>query len=477
VKKLTKFILLSFIGPFVLTFFIAVFVLLMQFIWLWVDDMLGKGIEWYVIVEFLMYASANLVPLALPLAVLLASIMTFGNMGEQFELVSFKSAGISLQRIMRPLIVFVLCLSFCAFLFANYVMPVANLKFYSLLHDIRHKKPAVDIKTGVFYSQIEGYVIRVMEKKELENGDDLLKDVMIYDHTNNLGNRKVIVADSAIMKMSEDKSYFSIRLFHGTDYQDKLETTTNKIYPLSRFSFEENEMRIQLDGFDFTRTDENAFKHDYRLFNLKQLNDKRDTLEKHYNISLDGFNDLISNSFLFNDTLHIIAEDSVKETMTRDEYITELDGIKREQLYSMAISNARTSKGKSGASATTSAAAKRDIARVDIEWHRKYSFSFACIVMFLIGAPLGAIVKKGGLGMPVIISVTFFVIFWITSITGEKMVKELVLLPYQGMWMSTALLFPLGIFFTYKATTDSTLFDLTGLVELIKNIFKKKEAQ
>jgi len=477
VKKLTKFILLSFIGPFVLTFFIAVFVLLMQFIWLWVDDMLGKGIEWHVIAEFLMYASANLVPLALPLAVLLASIMTFGNMGEHFELVSFKSAGISLQRIMRPLMVFILCLSLGAFLFANYAMPVANAKFYGLLHDIRNKKPAVDIKTGVFYNQIDGYVIRVMDKVELENGDDLLKDVMIYDHTNNTGNRKVTIADSAIMKMSDDKSYFSILLFHGTDYQDQVESRTNKSYPLSRFSFEENEMRIDLDGFDFSRTDEDAFKHDYRLFNLQQLEDKKDTLLYTLNTSIDDFSNLIMTSFLFNDTLHTLKEDSLKETMTRDEHFAELEGIKIEQLHSMAINNARTNKGRAGALATTLAAGKRDVARVSIEWHRKYSFSFACIVMFLIGAPLGAIVKKGGLGMPVIISVTIFVIFWITSITGEKMVKELVLEPYQGMWMSTALLLPLGIFFTYKATTDSTLFDLTVFFELMKKIFKQKAVQ
>lgn len=457
-----------------MTFFIAVFVLLMQFIWLWVDDMLGKGIEWYVIAEFLIYASANLVPLALPLAVLLASIMTFGNMGEHFELISFKSAGISLQRVMRPLIVFVICLSLGAFMFANYVMPVANLKFYSLLHDIRNKKPAVDIKTGVFYNQIDGYVIRVMEKKELESGDDLLKDVMIYDHTNNIGNRKVTVADSAIMKMSEDKSYFSIKLFHGTDYQDQIETKTKKVYPLSRFSFEENEMRIKLDGFDFSRTDEDAFKHDYRLFNLEQLENKKDTLQNHYKQAIKDFTKLITNSFFLNDTLNSMQEDLQKETLTRDEYITELEGIKKERLYSIAINNARTNKGRAGSSASTTVVAIRDTARVSIEWHRKYTFSFACIVMFLIGAPLGAIVKKGGLGMPVVISITFFVIFWITSITGEKMVKELVLEPYQGMWMSTTFLLPLGMFFTYKATTDSALFNLSGYLDFFKRIFKKK---
>ena len=460
-----------------MTFFIAVFVLLMQFIWLWVDDMLGKGIEWYVIAEFLMYASANLVPLALPLAVLLASIMTFGNMGEHFELVSFKSAGISLQRVMRPLIVFVLCLSLGAFVFANYVMPVANLKFYSLLHDIRNKKPAVDIKTGIFYNKIDGYVIRVMGKKELENGDDLLTDVMIYNHTNNAGNRKVTVADSAIMKMSEDKSYFSIKLFHGTDYQDQIETRTSKIYPLSRFSFAENEMRIELDGFNFSRTDEDAFKHDYRLFNLQQLDDKKDTLQKHHDETVKSFTNVISTSFLFNDTLRVLNDTVKRDSLTRDEYINKLEGIKKEQLYSIAINNARTNKGKAGASATTTVVAKRDIARVSVEWHRKYSFSFACIVMFLIGAPLGAIVKKGGLGMPVVISVAFFVVFWITTIVGEDMVKELVLPAYQGMWLATGILLPLGIFFTYKATTDSTLFNLTGYIDFFKQLFKKKEVQ
>lgn len=461
-----------------MTFFIAVFVLLMQFIWLWVDDMLGKGIEWYVIAEFLMYASANLVPLALPLAVLLASIMTFGNMGEHFELVSFKSAGISLQRVMRPLVVFVLCLSLGAFIFANYVMPVANLKFYSLLHDIRNKKPAVDIKTGVFYSQIDGYVIRVMDKIELENGDDLLKDVMIYDHTNNAGNRKVTVADSAIMKMSDDKSYFSIKLFHGTDYQDQIETQTTKIHPLSRFSFDENEMRIELDGFDFSRTDEEAFKHDYRLFNLEQLENKKDTLEKHHSVTVKNFHELVYASYLFNDTLQSTKKNVInkKNRLKRIELINGLEGIKQEQLYSIAINNVRTNKGRANAASSTTVVAKRDIARVSVEWHRKYSFSFACIVMFLIGAPLGAIVKKGGLGMPVVISVAFFVVFWITTIVGEDMVKELVLAPYQGMWLSTALLLPLGIFFTYKATTDSTLFDLTRYIDFFKKVFNKKEA-
>ena len=472
VKKLTRFILLSFIGPFILTFFISVFVLLMQFIWLYVDDMLGKGIEWYIIAELLLFSSANVVPLALPLSVLLASLMTFGNLGEHFELVSFKSAGISLQRIMRPLAILVLFVSIGAFVFSNYIMPVANLKFYSLLHDIRTKKPAVNIKAGVFYNEIEGYTIRVMKKEKMDNGDEMLKDVMIYNHTTGAGNRNLTIADSAIMKMSEDKTYFSIRLFHGIDYQDQMESTTAKVYPFSRFSFDENLIKISLDGFAFNRTDEDAFKHDYRLFNLKQLENNIDTLTRERNESVKNFTQLIKVGYLFNDTIYNRTKGD-KKTVDPVKNIAALDKAVLNQVYSIAINNARTNKGRSGATATETVVKSRDVARMGIEWHRKYSFAFACFVMFLIGAPLGAIVKKGGLGMPVVISVIFFVTFWIISIVGEDMVKELVIPAYQGMWMSTVMLLPLGLFFTYKATTDSAMFNFSAYTSFIVKIFKK----
>lgn len=431
----------------------------MQFIWLWVDEMLGKGIEGLVIVEFLFYASSNMVPLALPLAVLLASIMTFGNLGEHFELVSFKAAGISLQRVMRPLALLMVFISFGAFLFSDYIIPVANLKFYSLLHDIRNKKPAVNIKPGVFYNEIEGYTIRVMDKDRMEDGDEMLKDVMIYHHSNFIGNRKLTVADSAIMKMSDDESYFSIRLFNGTDYHDKSETTVNKLYPLSRFSFDENLIRIGLDGFSFNRTDEDAFKHDYRLYNLKQLDSGIESLTKKNEIHIKEFTALISTNYFFNDTIYDGKLDVGEMPKNRLDYMNILNAGEIDQVYSIAINNMRTNKGRSSAAATQIEIKRRDALRMKIEWHRKYAFSLACFIMFLIGAPLGAIVKKGGLGMPVVISIIFFVIFWITSITGEKMAKEDLLEPYEGMWLASALLLPLGLFFTYKATKDSDMFN------------------
>lgn len=461
-----------------MTFFIAVFVLLMQFIWLYVDEMLGKGIEWYIIAELLLYSSANVVPLALPLAVLLASLMTFGNLGEHFELVSCKSAGISLQKVMRPIGIFVVIICGVAFMFANYVVPVANLKFYSLLYDIRSTKPAVNIKPGVFYSEIEGYTIRVMDKVKQDNGDEMLKNVMIYDHTQNNGNRKLTVADSAIMKMSEDKTYFSITMYHGIDYQDQPENTTNKKYPLSRFSFEENKIRISLAGFELQRTDEEAFKHDYRMFNLNQLANRIDTLKKEYNEQVASFTTIFKKPYTYADEMTKAAKqkDSIQNDTTKTLPSAKTEYERFNQIYTIALNNARVNQGRASASASETVIRARDTARMEIEWHRKFTFSLACFLMFLIGAPLGAIVKKGGLGMPVVISVIFFLIFWVLSIVGEDITKELVLPAHIGMWISTAVLLPLGMFFTYKATTDSDMFNMGAYKAFFAKLFKRKSA-
>ncbi len=457
-----------------MTFFIALFVLLMQFIWLYIDDMLGKGLEWYTIAELLIFASANLVPLALPLSILLASLMTFGNLGEHFELVSFKAAGISLQKVMQPLIIMVSIISIGAFFFANNIIPVANLKFYSLLHDIRSQKPAFNILPDVFYNEIDGYVIRVKKKIPREDGD-LLKDVMIYDHIENQGNRHLTVADSAIMKISDDKTYFSIRLFHGIDYQEKYEGRRDKVYPLSRFAFKEYEMRIDMSGFKLNRTDEELFKEDYRMLNLEQLSNKTDTLTKYYEIRTEEFFNTISKNYLKKDTLLRLDNNiNYVEYTSIDELMKSLKKENINQAYNLALNNARTNKGRASAAMVEMDYQQESLLNIEVEWHRKFTFSIACIIMFFIGAPLGAIVRKGGLGMPVVISVIFFLLFWILSISGEKMAKEMVIEPYQGMWMATAVLFPLGIFFTYKATTDSAMFNIESYFGFIKKLFKKK---
>ena len=459
-----------------MTFFIAVFILVMQIIWLYIDDMLGKGIKWYVIAEFFFYTSANVVPLAMPLSILLASLMTFGSLGEHFELVSFKAAGISLQRIMMPLIVFVFIISMGAFYFANNVIPVANLKFYSLLHDIRSKKPAINIKPGMFYNEIDGYTIRVEDKVPMDDGRDMLKNVMIYDHTHNDGNRQVTIADSGIMNVTKDEAYFLIKLYNGIDYLEQREKVINKMNPLSRYSFKESEVRIDISGLQFNRTDQDAFKHDYRLFNLSQLNTASDTISREYKNAFVSFIRSSKQSYVFNDTLYQkgLRKVKLKEHAIEDIDFDKLASSEISQLYGIATNNVRANKGRVLATKTDFLQKRSRVVRIKIEWHRKFTFSIACLIMFFIGAPLGAIVRKGGLGMPVVISVIFFLFFWILSISGEKMAKEMVIAPYQGMWLSTLVLFPLGFFFTYKATTDSAIFNIDAYFNFFKNIFKKK---
>lgn len=459
-----------------MTFFIALFVLLMQFIWLYIDEMLGKGLEWYIIAELLIFASANLVPLALPLAILLASLMTFGNLGEHFELVSFKAAGISLQKVMQPLIILVTIITLSAFFFANNIIPVANLKFYSLLHDIRSQKPAFNILPDVFYNEIDGYVIRVKDKVPTEDGD-MLKKVMIYNHTEHHGNRQLTVADSGIMQISPDKSYFLVKLFHGVDYQEKFEGRVDKVYPLSRFSFDEHEMRIDLTGFKLNRTDEELFKEDYRMLNLRQLSEKTDTIANYFSHRTTDFYHAIQSSYIVNDTIFKQAyqQDINAVKITVDEALKKVSKEQRDQIFNIALNSARTNKGRSSAMVVELAFHNENLLNLEVEWHRKFTFSLACLIMFFIGAPLGAIVRKGGLGMPVVISVIFFLLFWILSISGEKMAKEKVIEVYQGMWLATAFLFPLGFFFTYKATTDSAMFNIDAYLSFFKNLIKKKD--
>ncbi len=458
-----------------MTFFIALFVLLMQFIWLYIDDMLGKGLEWYVIAELLVFASANLVPLALPLAILLASLMTFGNLGEHFELVAFKAAGISLQNVMKPLIILVSIISIGAFFFANNIIPVANLKFYSLLHDIRTQKPAFNILPDVFYNEIDGYVIRIKEKVPREDGD-LLKKIMIYNHSEDNGNRHLTVADSGIMQISKDKTYFLVKLFHGVDYQEKFERKVDKVYPFSRFYFDEYEMRIDMSGFKLSRTDEELFKEDYRMLNLRQLSERTDTLNKYNSTRSREFYEGIMNSYIINDTnisktLKLIPSDT---KLTLEQVLSRIPKNQYDQLFNIALNDARTNKGRASAVLVEMDYYSESLLNLNVEWHRKFTFSLACLIMFFIGAPLGAIVRKGGLGMPVVISVVFFLLFWILSIMGEKMAKEEVIEVYQGMWISTFVLFPLGFFFTYKATTDSAMFNTDSYIKFFKKLFVRK---
>jgi len=423
----------------------------MQFLWKYIDELVGKGLEWYLVAELLFYASANLVPMALPLAILLASIMTFGSFGEHYELVAMKSSGMGLMRIMFPLLIVTLLTSISAFMFTNYVWPKANLEFASLLYDIRHKKPAFDISAGIYYDGIEGYVIRVGEKDEDGQG---LKDVLIYDHTSKNGNRHVIRAKTGRMAMSEDERYLVFELNDGTSYEEM----DGKKHPHMLSSFGKEIMRFDLSGFQMERSDKDIFKDNYQMLTLRQLDLAIDS----HSFRLEKKREEL-NAMVWNKTMHIKL-DSTRESEHIDSALIAAYGAfkKKNQISfaEVAMSNVRQLKASVASKGEIMQGGERNISRHKIEWHRKLTLSIACIILFFIGAPLGAIIRKGGLGLPVVISVLFFLAYHITSITFEKLAKQGEMEPYNGMWIASYILLPIGFYLTYQASTDSRVLDM-----------------
>lgn len=480
IKRLHRFMLMSFIGPLFLTFFIVIFLLLMQFLWKYIDELAGKGLSAGVITELLLYTSTSLVPMALPLAILLASLMTFGNLGENYELTALKSAGISLQRIMTPLVVLVAGISVLAFFFSNNVMPYANLKMRALLYDIRQKRPAFQITEGIFYNGIDGYSIKVGRKDPRTNK---LYNIKIYDHTAGKGNISVTTADSGLMKMTPDSNLIFI-LYSGYSYnelEDETRSRSHRTYPHRMDYFQQQELILSLSGFGFNRTDENLFKGGYQMMNLKQLSKARDSLNQDFNLNRQVFyKDLLAVNYFRSDflvrkkkegdtlflknpplTLKKFYPDSIYDTLPLPD---------KKLVISQALGLARTAQSYISSQKETFYNKIKRIRRHEIEWHRKFTLSFACLIFFFIGAPLGAIIRKGGLGMPVVISVLFFVVYYVISLIGEKMVRENLIPAAEGMWISSAILLPLGIYLTYKATTDSAILNLDTYTRFIRKI-------
>jgi lipopolysaccharide export system permease protein len=476
VKKLHILVIKSFVGPLILTFFFVIFILLMQFLWRYIDDLIGKGLEMDVISEFLLYTSASLVPMAMPLAVLLASLMTFGNLAENLELLALKSSGISLVRIMAPVMVLSAFLSVGAFMFANYVMPVTNLKMRSLLYDIQQQRPELSIKPGVFDNNLEGYSIRIGDRDSKTN---LLTDILIFDHTRKEGNTKVTVADSGYMRMSADEKHLLLTLYNGRTYeelqQQKTENRQNKSYPHQRSQFEHQDLIIEMTGFGLNRTDENLFRNSYQMLNISQLVHFEDSLEADLDLLTDDFhatidqtllgkskNILIKRPRLLSDSLTSgeSKEDLKVMRLHVDTAFAQLNKLEQRRAISQAINFARSNKGLTTSHANTSDWKISKLRRYQIEIHRKYTYSLLCLIFFFIGAPLGAIIRKGGLGMPVIVSVLLFLIYYIISMLGEKVVRENVLPPFIGMWFSTFLLVPVSIWLTIKAANDSVIMNV-----------------
>jgi len=483
IKKLHKLILQSFLGPFVLTFLIVVFVLLMQFLWKYIDDLVGKGLDTPVIAELLMYTSASLVPMALPLAVLLASIMTFGNLGEHNELLAFKSAGVSLGKIMNPVIFLVVLITTGAFFFNNNVLPFTNLKMRSLLYDIQKQNPELQIKAGLFDNTIEGYSIRI-ETKDYRTS--LLRGIQIYDHSDHLGNIIVTVADSGYIRMTSDERHLLFTLYNGftyTEMQKKSRERRRKTYPARRDRFEMQEMLVELVDFGLQRTDENLFKSSYQMMNLPQLKHVTDSLigeillnqtdlkttlktASYYKNKNFLYKDVRSDSVIVKDSLVQFSYDSVFYSQKPEDQIRSLN---------QAIASVRTTTNYLSNSNITQDNKVRRLRKYQIEVHRKYTLSLACLLFFFIGAPLGAIIRKGGLGMPVVVSVLFFIIYYIISLTGEKFSRESVLTPFTGMWVSTFIIIPLAAFLTYKASKDSIIMNVDTYLNFFRKLFKIKQ--
>jgi lipopolysaccharide export system permease protein len=453
IKKLDKLILKAFVGPFIATFFITLFVLVLQFFWLYIDDIVGKNIDFLTIAQLMGWLSTTLVTLAVPLAVLLSSIMTFGNLGETFELVAIKSAGIPLFRFMRPLLITSLIICGITFLFNNYIIPIATLKLNTLKYDIIIAKPAFDIKEGVFYDKLDGYVIKIGKKEK--NGT--LRNVIIYEKVYNLQDN-ITVADSGEMKVSKDKRFLEFYLFSGWRYSEKGErVTTNTDF--TRLGFKDYKKVFDLSSFKIQKTEDSVFKDNWKMLSIRQLNKAIDSLEKTTGSYLQKIKRETTPNLPFQkylDSNWSTIKTSGKPAKSFNDLIP--DSI-RTSIVEMGIGQANSVKSTLEINAADYASKRKDLRYHLIEWHRKFTMSIACLVLFLIGAPLGSIIRKGGIGTPLVFAVAFFVIFFLLNNFGEKFVKQDVMQPFAGMWMATFILLPIGIFLIFKAMRDSQLFN------------------
>lgn len=580
-KKLDKLIIKAFIGPFVATFFITLFVLIMQFFWLWIDDFVGKGLDAGTILKFIWYQSAVLIPLALPLSILLSSLMTFGNLGESFELVAIKSAGISLLRFMRPLFVVAGIISICAFLFSNYVIPVANLKSRTLLADIVLAKPAFAIKEGVFFDGIDKFAIKIGKK---EPNDSIIRDVIVFQDDGNGTQDNFLVAKDGVMKPSADRRFLDIVFKNGWRYQERgnrEDSSTEYI----RLGFKEYKMQMDISAFNFRKSEDSANINNERMYNMRQLNVAIDSMSKFNDMTSKGFKDnvfmglgilsymdsvvkdvkipdsilnfkanikaymavkkdsankkdtakakksdtamaaapvvkrrkkkglkktsLVATKTVKDSTLKdtaaatIARSDTAKKDTSRSVAVTAADSVKKRKKDSLikATANKIIKKDPNSFDALMPDSARDDVKarainvlsslksnlemtasnieeqnktlqKYKIEWHRKISLALACMVLFMIGAPLGSIIRKGGLGSPMIFAIIFFMVFYFVSTRGEKLAKEIEMSAFSGMWLATFVLVPVGVFLIYKAMHDSNLFNKEFYTRLKRKVLK-----
>jgi lipopolysaccharide export system permease protein len=471
-KKLDKLILKAFVWPFIATFFITLFVFMMQILWKYIDDLVGKGLDMLTLTKFLIYASATLVTLAMPIAILLSSIMTFGKLGENFELVAIKSSGISLLRFMRPLFFVTILLSGVAFLFANYIAPVANLKFAVIYHDIYEKSPAFDLKDGVFYNGFSGYSIKV-DKKDADRST--LHKVLIYEQSNGVQDN-TIISESGKMAISADKKFLEFRLENGNRYEENgtFNSTKNEFINLG---FKEYNKLFDLSQLNLQKTSDSLFMNNIRMKTMRQLNVDLDSLKKVPD-SLYKRNKSLLASYVkyskFKDSVPPEKEVAVAKEKVPAKKVNTFEALIPDSLqtlvFNQTLSDVSNARNVLQMASVDYKSQNADFTYHKIEWHKKLSLSIACLVLFFIGAPLGSIIRKGGLGMPLVMALLFFMIFYLLNIFGEKFTKDHVLIPIIGMWLPVIVLSPVGFFLTYKAMHDSQLFNKEYYYRFFKTV-------
>ncbi len=474
-KTIHRLVLKAYFGPLLLTFFIVTFVLMMNFVWRYIDELVGKGLDAGVIIELICYATINMIPIGMPLAMLLAAIMTMGNMGENYELLAMKSSGMSLMRIMKPLIIVVGLISIGSFFVVNNLVPYANKKMTSIIYDIRRQKQVLEFQDGLFFNGIDDMSIRVGHQDPVSG---LLYDVLIYDNRTANGNMTTTTAETGYIRLSDDKKYLLVTLYNGDNYQ---QTRNNQWYTrneLRHDTFDVQNAKIAMDGFDFQRSDNSGAIGGSQTKNIVELQRDIDSLDVTVSTTTaKSYEPLLKDNIFTRDIQVLQLPDSLRKDKTgyRDAYL--LDSIRtmtvrqKNDLWNSARAIALNSRNSFSFDETAAKEALNQLYRSKNDWHRKLSLPVSVLIFFLIGAPLGAIIRKGGLGTPIVISVVFFVVYYIISLSGEKMAKEGAWSSMLGMWISSIVLTPIAAYLLVKATNDSQLLDVdwySGKLKVLK---------
>jgi lipopolysaccharide export system permease protein len=493
-NKIQTFIIVRFLPPFIIAFLVAWFVFIMQMFWLYIDDLVGKGLDNITVAKLTFYLAPTMVPMALPLGILLAGIMTFGNLAESSQLNAIKSAGISILRVNYGSIFFVGIISALAFLFNNYVIPESNLKFWGLLSDIRNTKPALSIKPGVFYNDIPGYSIYV-GKKDADN--QTVYDIMIYDHTSGKTNDKVVLAKKGKMSVSPDAKYLIFEMYDGSRYEEKLSENNNKEKEQIRLAFKQWKKVFDLSSFEMKKTSEDNLAHNEEMISNAKVQAKIDTalkivstykkqningLKQHLSlISIDSATTSylpINVSYKKPIQLKALEKKELKnKSFIKNSIYYSLPDSINEKCLSSAITTSKNIIGLNEIYKSDNAIQQLNIRRYKIEWHKKISKAVSCFILFLIGIPLGAIIRKGGFGAPFVVAVLFFVLYHFLNVSFEKVAEQGELLPAVGIWFPAFILSIIAVALFYLANKDSELLTAgyyKNAFSILTKIFNKK---